>query len=171
MRFYFFQKFNFCFAASFFLPFPADFCRKGYFRYNAANNKNYVDFLKAKSFFVFYVLPASGRLTLLIRSRAQYARRIFPQRKRRLRASYLLGRYPVALFPFLFISAGLRRKGEKLFFKTPPSASYVSSKRSPRFHPRAADTSQFFGQSLCLFIRLSILNSLSWRKLVSFAHA
>lgn len=58
-----------------------------------------------------------------IRSRAQYARRIFPQRKRRLRASYLLGRYPVALFPFLFISAGLRRKGEKLFFKTPPSAS------------------------------------------------
>lgn len=106
-----------------------------------------------------------------IRSRAQYARRIFPQRKRRLRASYLLGRYPVALFPFLFISAGLRRKGEKLFFKTPPSASYVSSKRSPRFHPRAADTSQFFGQSLCLFIRLSILNSLSWRKLVSFAHA
>lgn len=39
-----------------------------------------------------------------IRSRAQYARRIFPQRKRRLRASYLLERYPVALFPFLFIS-------------------------------------------------------------------
>ena len=96
-----------------------------------------------------------------IRSRAQYARRIFPQRKRRLRASYLLERYPVALFPFLFISAGSRRKGGKLFFKTPPSASYVSSKRSPRFHPRAADTSQFFGQSFRFVIRLSIFNPLS----------
>ena len=127
LHFYFFQKFNFCFAAPFFLPFPADFCRKGYFRYNAANNKNYVDFLKTKNFFVFYVLPASGGLTLIfhteIRSRAQYARRIFPQRKRRLRASYLLGRYPVALFPFLFINAGPRRKGGTLFFKTSPSAS------------------------------------------------
>ena len=76
LRFYFFQKFNFCFAASFFLPFPADFCRKGYFRYNAANNKNYVDFLKAKSFFVFYVLPASGRLTLLFPHRDPLPRAI-----------------------------------------------------------------------------------------------
>lgn len=76
LRFYFFQKFNFCFAAPFFLPFPADFCRKGYFRYNAANNKNYVDFLKAKSFFVVYVLPASGRLTLLFPHRDPLPRAI-----------------------------------------------------------------------------------------------
>lgn len=131
LRFYFFQKFDFCFAAPLSLPFPADFCRKGYFRYNAANNKNYVDFLNVKnSFPVFISYPqADGFLFPPPRSAPARNTRaaFFRKEKDAFKRLFFSGGIPSPSFHTLSTSGYSHRNGK--FFS--PCLSYVSSKRMP----------------------------------------